>query len=224
MDRDELLETNALQHIKSMTELEELIKDLVLEHKRVYEEFKIKSSNYKNSLFEEYKGIMADKGYKAENIDDRLTVHSPKHTIEFYERNEKVYLNFKVENSSVQIQNDGRVDFKNDKIEKLFILYITSNIEGKMFDFGGWSYFDNLTCKNSDHESSLEYYKIEYIKLKSILDEQVKTLNEIDKKTFTINLKLFVSEGALLFGGGHEKHIGKFSSLQEVIDKAYELL
>ena len=218
------MDISTLQSIENKQGFEELIKALVLEHKKVYEDFIRKGVDFKSTLFNEYKLIMEQRGYKIDEFAEKRTAHASKQTVEFYEKNEKLYLNFKTDKSTVEIKNDGKVDFKTGNIEKLFILYITSPLEGKMFNFGGWSYYDKLTNNNKDVDVTMDYYSKEYNRLKELLDEQIELLNNSDNSAFWINMKLFVLEGGLIAGSGHERQIGKYKSLQEVIDKAFEVI
>jgi hypothetical protein len=223
MRGDELMDDNALRSIENIQGYEDLIRSLVLEHKKVYEGFIRKRKDFKSTLFNDYKFIMEQIGYKIDNIESKQIARGSKHTIEFYERNEKIYLNLKSEKCTVEIKNNGKVDFNTGILEKLFVLYITSPVEGKMFDFGGWSYYDKLTCNNKDYQLTLDYFSNEYNRLKGLLGEQIRMLNEVNNSTFLINMKLFVLEGGLIAGSGYEKQIGKYSTLQQVIDKAFEL-
>ncbi len=224
MKGDEAMENNRVKYIGNLPEYENLIKDLINEHKTVYGSFREKNTEFKDLLLEDFKNIMAQKGYKIDYIYNKLRAVNTKFTVELYEHNGKTCLNFKSENSSINIKEDGKVDFKNDTISKLFILYLGNDLETQMFNFGGWSHYDKLSCSNKEYEYTVEYYHKEYLKLKEILDEQKKLLKEANLNIFFINLKLFVNEGALVFSSGHEKQIGKFRSMKEVLDKAFELV
>jgi hypothetical protein len=224
MKRDDIMEKNEVQYSENLPGYEKLITDLISEHKSVYDGFREKSSEFKKIIFEDFRSIMTPKGYKVDNIYNKLSAVNPKGSIELYERNEKIYLNFKSETSSVQVKEDGKVDFKNNTVSKLFILYVGSDLEAKIFDFGGWSCNDKLTCHNKEHDYTVEYYKKEYLRLKEILDEQKRLLMEINMSTFFINLRMFFNEGALVFSSGHEKQIGIYSSMKEVLEKAFQLV
>lgn len=215
MKWDNLMDSDSIKFIEGLPEYESLITNLVLEHKKNQTEFRNKHKQFTNIVFEEFKLLMTQKGFKVENIENQLIAQNSKFTIKLYEQSSDVLLYFTYK------EMDKNYHYRT--IEKHFKIKIETDIDNYMSEFAGWSFYDKLYCYNSDHKYTVDYYKSEYDKLTDLLSEQIKILNEITRDTFFINLDFFVKEGGF-FGNTTEKRIGTYKALQELLDKAVELI